>query len=43
MDPAKQPTHFMQGTHTEVWGDDVFKVMHTTGADWDSDNNDDSP
>ena len=43
MDPATQPTHFMRGTHTEVWGDDVFEVMHTTAADWDSDDNDDSP
>ena len=43
MDPVTQPTHFMRGTHTEVWGDDVFEVMHTTAADWDSDNNDDSP
>jgi hypothetical protein len=44
MDPATKPTHFMRGTHTEVWGDaDVFEVMHTTAADWDSDNNDDSP
>ena len=43
MDPGTQPTHFMRGTHTEVWGDDVFEVMHTTPADWDSDDNDDSP
>ena len=43
MDPMTQTTHFMRGTATEVWGDDVFKVMHTTAADWDSDNNDDSP
>ena len=33
----------MQGTATEVSGDDVFEVMHTTAADWDSDDNDDSP
>ncbi len=43
MDPATQPTHFMRGTHTEYWGDDVFEVMHTTAVDWDSDDNDDSP
>ena len=43
MDPATQPTHFMQGTHTEVWGDDMFEVMHRTAADWDSNDNDDSP
>ena len=35
MDPVTQPTHFMRGTHS--------KVMHTTAADWDSDDNDDSP
>jgi hypothetical protein len=33
----------MQGTATEVSGDNVFEVMHTTAADWDSDDNDDSP
>ena len=43
MNPTTQPTHFMQGTHTEVWGDDAFEVMHTTATDWDSDNNNDSP
>jgi hypothetical protein len=43
MDPVTQPTHFMRGTHTKVWGDDVFEVMHTTAVDWDSDDNDDSP
>ena len=43
MDPATQPTHFMRGTHIKVWGDDVFEVMHTTAADWDSDDNDNSP
>jgi hypothetical protein len=43
MDPGTQPTHFMWGTHIEVWGDDVFEVMHTTAADWDSIDNDDSP
>jgi len=43
MDPATQPTHFMRGTHTKVWEDDVFEVMHTTAADWDSDDNDDNP
>jgi len=43
MDSAKQPTHFMRSTHTKVWGDDMFEVMHTTAADWDSDDNDDSP
>ena len=43
IDPATQLTHFMRGTHTEVWGDDVFEVMHTTDVDWDSDDNDDSP
>jgi len=32
MDPATQSTHFMRGTHTEVWGDDMFEVMHTTAA-----------
>jgi hypothetical protein len=44
MDPTTQPTHFifMRGTATKVWGDDVFKVMHITAADWDSDDNDDS-
>jgi hypothetical protein len=42
MNPAKQQTHFMRGTHAEVWGDDVFEVMHTTEADWDSDDNDDN-
>ena len=41
MDPTTQPTHFMRGTATEVWGDD--EVMHTTAADWDSDDKDDSP
>jgi len=35
MDPVTQPTHFMRGTH--------IKVMHTTAADWDSNDNDDSP
>ena len=43
MDPMTQPTHFMRGTATKVWGDDVFEAMHTTAADWDSDDNDDSP
>ncbi len=43
MDPTTQPTHFMRGTATEVWGDDVFKIMHTTAADWDSLHNDDCP
>ncbi len=43
MDPMKQPTHFMSGTATKVWGDDTFKVMRTSAADWDSNNNDDSP
>ncbi len=43
MDSATQPTHFMRGTHTKVWGNDVFKVMHTIAVDWDSDDNDDSP
>jgi hypothetical protein len=43
MDPTTQPTHFMQGTFTEVWGDDVFEIMHTTAADWDSLDNDDRP
>jgi hypothetical protein len=33
----------MRGTANEVSGDDVFEVMHTTAADWDSDDNDDSP
>jgi len=33
MDPMTQTTHFMRGTATEVWGDDVFEVMHTTAAD----------
>jgi hypothetical protein len=33
----------MRGTQTKVWGDDVFEVMHTTTADWDCDDNDDSP
>jgi hypothetical protein len=33
----------MQGTAIEVWGDDVFKIMHTTAADWDSLDNDDRP
>ena len=36
MDPATQLTHFMRGTHTEVWGDDAFEVMHTTAADWET-------
>ena len=40
---ATQPTLFMRGTATEVSGDDVFEVMHTAAADWDSDDNDDSP
>jgi len=41
---STQPTHFMRGTATEVWGDDVFEVVCTTAVDcWDSDNNDDSP
>jgi cytoplasmic iron level regulating protein YaaA (DUF328/UPF0246 family) len=43
MDPTTQLTHFMRGTATKVWGDDVFGAMHTTAADWDSDDNDDSP
>ena len=43
MDPTTQPAHFMRGTATEVWGDDVFEAMHTTAADWDSDDNDDNP
>jgi len=43
MDPTTQPTHFVRGTATEVWRDDVFEVMHTTAADWDNDDNDDSP
>ena len=43
MDPVTQRTHFMRGTHTEDWGDDVFKVMHTTAADWGSGDNDDNP
>ena len=43
MDPVTQWTHFMRGTHTEDWGDDVFKVMHTTAADWGSGDNDDNP
>ena len=43
MDPTAQTTHFMQGTATKVWGDDMFKVMHITAADWDGDDNDDSP
>jgi hypothetical protein len=43
MDPTTQPTHFMQGTATKVWGDDVLKIMHTTAADWDSLDNDDHP
>jgi len=43
MDPTTQPTHFMRGTATKVWGDDAFEVMRTTAADWDSDDNDDSP
>ena len=43
MDPTTQPSHFMRGTATEVWGNDNFKVMHTTAAGWDSDDNDDSP
>jgi len=33
----------MRGTATKVWGDDAFEVMRTTAADWDSDDNDDSP
>ncbi len=37
MDPATQPRHFMQGTATEVWGDDIFKIMQISAADWDSD------
>jgi hypothetical protein len=43
MDPMTQPTHFMQGTAPEVWGDDVFGIMHTMAADWDSLDNDDRP
>jgi hypothetical protein len=43
MDPTTQPTHFMRGTANKVWGDDVFKIMHTTAADWDSLDNDDCP
>jgi hypothetical protein len=43
MDPTTQPTHFMQGTATEVWGDEVFKIMHTMAVDWDSLDNDDCP
>jgi hypothetical protein len=43
MDPITQPTHFMRDTATEVWGDDVFKVMNTTARDQDSDDKYDSP
>ncbi len=35
--PASQPRHFMQGTATEVWGDDIFEIMWSSAADWDSD------
>jgi hypothetical protein len=37
MDPATQPGHFMRGTATEVWGDDIFEIMQSSAADWDSD------
>jgi hypothetical protein len=37
MDPTTQPTHFMGGKATKVWGDDLFKIMHGSDADWDSD------
>ena len=32
--PQNCPTHFMQGTAREVWGDDPFEIMNTTAADW---------
>ena len=43
MDPMTQPTHFMRGTATKIWGDDTFEVMRTSAVDWDRDDNNDSP
>ncbi len=43
MDPKTQPTPFMRGTATKVWGDDTFEVMRKSTADWDSDDKDNSP
>ena len=37
MDPTTQPRHFMQGTATKVWGDDIFKIMRSSAVEWDSD------
>jgi hypothetical protein len=36
MAPEHQPTHFMRGTAAEIWGTDTHEVMHTTAADWDT-------
>ena len=37
MDPATQPRHIMRGTAIKVWGDDIFEIMQSSAADWDSD------
>ena len=37
MDPDHQPTHFMRGTATEIWGTDTHETMRTTAAEWDTD------
>ncbi len=32
---GKHPTHFMQGTTVEIWGDNPFDFMTSTAEDWD--------
>ena len=37
IDPMNQPTHFMGGTASEIWGTDTHEVMYMIAADWDFD------
>jgi hypothetical protein len=34
LDPCITPSHFMQGTAAEVWGEDTHKVMQGASSSW---------